>query len=60
MIGGEGEGRLKVKVHEVFPGDQVVEAQKEMEAKKKSGQVRENPFDLCFALAFEVEIDVDW
>ncbi len=60
MIGGEGEGRLKVKVHEVFPWDKVVEAHKEMEANKNSGKVSETRFDLCFALAFEVEIDVDW
>jgi hypothetical protein len=39
MIGGEGEGRLKVKVHEVFPWDKVVEAHKEMEANKNSGKV---------------------
>lgn len=36
---GEGEGKIKVMVHEVFPWTKVVEAHKEMEANKNSGKV---------------------
>ena len=33
------EGKMTVEIHEVFPWDKVVEAQKEMEANKNSGKV---------------------
>jgi hypothetical protein len=33
------EGKMKVEIHEVFPWDKVIEAQKEMEANKNSGKV---------------------
>ncbi|KAK1924033.1 hypothetical protein DB88DRAFT_488907 [Papiliotrema laurentii] len=33
------EGKMKVEIHEVFPWDKVIEAQKEMEANKNSGKI---------------------